>query len=101
MNIKQILALKKIGHAILSSIHEAGENSPVPEGPMYAALMSHGISLSQFQQLLAGLQSTGLVIRESHTVSITEKGVAAISRFATEIDGIQKRLEQAANPALA
>lgn len=100
MNIQQILTLKKIGHMILTSIQEASHVGPVPEGSMYAALMQHGATLSQFQQLLGGLESKGLVTREAHTVEITEKGVAAISRFATEIQDIERALARAGKPAL-
>jgi hypothetical protein len=51
---KAILLLKLIGDAIIESVKAAGPLG-TPGGNLYAALMAHGISLEQYEQIMGGL----------------------------------------------
>lgn len=62
-DVKQhILALAQIA---LETIKEAGEQG-APEGPMYAAFMTVGMSIDHFQAMIAGLERAGLIRRSGH-----------------------------------
>ncbi len=60
MTNQQISALRAIASAVLETVKEAGEMG-APAGPMYAALMAHGCSLHQFEQIMGGLERSGYV----------------------------------------
>jgi len=58
MTVQQMLALKQVADAIIESVKECG-SSGAPAGPMYAALMSRGCTLEQFEQIMSGLVKAG------------------------------------------
>lgn len=58
--IEQLKALRGICDAVVSTVKESGPMG-APAGILYAALMAHGCSLSQFQSLMAGLVRAGKV----------------------------------------
>lgn len=68
-------ALPRIGLAILSAIESAGELG-APGGLLYAGLMAHGASLSQYQSLMAGLERKGKVRREGELYFLTIEGLS-------------------------
>ncbi len=47
-------ALVQIANAIVETVKEAGDQG-TPGGVLYAAMMAHGASLEQFEQLMAAL----------------------------------------------
>lgn len=64
MTQDQKTALALIIRVVVDTIKEAGE---APGGILYAALMQFGCSKSQFDSLMAGLVSLGVVtVDESH-----------------------------------
>jgi len=65
MTQEQIRALRAVADAIIESIDLAGPQG-APAGVMYAALMSYGITLSQFEQIMAGLCGAGKLRKSGH-----------------------------------
>lgn len=51
-------ALKAIGDAIVESVRTAGD-AGVPGGTLYAALMTHGATLEQFEAIMGALVAAG------------------------------------------
>lgn len=62
MTSQQIQALRAIAEAIIAAVAAAGERG-APGGILYSTLMGHGCSLTQFQSLMAGLESAGKIKR--------------------------------------
>lgn len=58
MNAQQAQALKLVVSATLDAIRAAGPDG-APAGVLYAALMAHGCTLSQFESLMSALVRTG------------------------------------------
>jgi hypothetical protein len=56
--IQQLEAIKLIVTSIIETVRDAGDMG-APSGPMYAACMSAGASLSQYQSLMDALVRTG------------------------------------------
>ena len=56
----QLKALRQISMAILGMIREIGP-SGAPGGTIYAALMTHGCTFEQYEQIMSGLVGAGLV----------------------------------------
>ena len=54
--------------AICTAIVEAVKESPegAPAGSIYLALMEHGCSLAQFEQIMAALVEAGRLRKEGH-----------------------------------
>lgn len=75
MTLAQIQAIRAVARAIVEAIDAAGTLG-APAGTLYAALMSQGCSLTQFDSLTAGLQRAGLVTREGDLFRATDKGRA-------------------------
>lgn len=74
MSPDQIQATQLLGKAVLETIQECGTLG-APSGPIYAALMSKGISLSIYQQLIASLARNCLISESSeHLLTITPEG---------------------------
>lgn len=75
MTKQQILALQSIAKGIIESA-----TNPVgaPSGVIYAALMGHGASLSQFQSIMDTLTRKGFLSHDAdcHTYHATESGIA-------------------------
>ena len=57
MTIEQIKVLGEIIRSIVQTVKECPDGAPA--GPMYAALMSQGCTLSQFESLMGGLVRAG------------------------------------------
>lgn len=60
MNATQARALALVVVAVVDAIKAAGP-SGAPGGTLYAALMTQGCTLGQFESLMAALVSTGRV----------------------------------------
>jgi hypothetical protein len=58
MTVEQLKALKQIADAIIESVKAAGPLG-APGGTIYAALMAHGCTLNQYEQIMAGLVRAG------------------------------------------
>ena len=59
MTATEAQALKAIAGIIVETVNETPEGAP--GGTLYAALMTIGISLEQFEQIMAALVNLGLV----------------------------------------
>lgn len=60
MTQEQRKAAIMVINAMLETIKEAGEQG-VPLGPMYAAMMSHGMSYDSFMQVISTLERIGKI----------------------------------------
>lgn len=58
MTIEQAKALKALADAIIDTVGAAGPHG-APGGHLYAAFMAHGITLSQYEQIMSGLVIAG------------------------------------------
>ncbi len=67
-------ALILIVSAITETIKEAGELG-APGGVMYAALMSQGCTLNQFESIMGALVRMGRVTKDGDCYRIVESGV--------------------------
>ena len=73
--------MRALLRAILETVQETGET---PEGPMYLALSSRGMSLEQFHEIIGELVFCGFLERRPmHCVRITEKGAAWVGKQVT------------------
>lgn len=61
---KQMAALQ-IAKAVIDSIRETGERG-LPGGTIYAALMTHGCTMEQFETLMRSIVDTGLISRDGN-----------------------------------
>ena len=59
MTVQQISALRAIGQAIIETVKESDPIIGAPGGILYAALITSGCTLSQFQQIMSGLVRAG------------------------------------------
>jgi len=73
MTPHQILAVQKLGSAVLEAIEHSGDLG-APSGVMYAALSSQGCTLQQYQSLMGSMKRRGLVSEEGDCYTITEAG---------------------------
>ena len=62
MTNEQITALRAIAKAITETVALAGPLG-APGGHLYAALMSAGCTLSQFEQIMSGLVGAGVLTK--------------------------------------
>lgn len=65
MSEAQIQAVRKVARAIVETVREMGPMG-APAGPMYAALMAKGCTLSQFDAITGGLVRTGQLVRRGN-----------------------------------
>ena len=65
--------LQRLGLAVLETVQESGQIG-APSGHLYAALMVHGATLSQYQSFMATLTRTGLLVLGGQCYTITDKG---------------------------
>ena len=75
MTKDQILALQSIGKGIIEA---ANLNSTgAPSGIIYSALMSHGATLNQFQQIMSTLERHGFLSHDvdASTYHATDTGL--------------------------
>lgn len=80
MTLDQILALRLIAQAVLESIKAAGPLG-APGGHLYAALMAHGCSLQQFEQIMTGLERNGMVTKRGDCYHATAKGFNGVVAY--------------------
>ncbi|MYM92482.1 hypothetical protein [Duganella vulcania] len=73
MNAQAILLLQKIGLGVLEAV-EVGGDTGAAGGVLYAAMMAHGASLSQFQSFMDTLLQRGFVTRSEDCYHITAAG---------------------------
>lgn len=66
---------------ILETVAEASAIG-APEGPMYAAMMGHGVELADFQTLVEFAVSADLVKKSGHLLTITSKGREMVAKIA-------------------
>ena len=75
MTKQQILALQSIGKGIIeaANLHSTG----APGGVIYSALMSHGATFNQFQQIMSTLVRHGFLSHDddASTYHATEAGL--------------------------
>ena len=71
MTAAQVKALRAVADAITDTVREAGPFG-APGGVIYAALMAHGCTLHQFQQIMAGLVQAGRLTREGDLYRVAE-----------------------------
>ena len=65
MTQAQIQLLRMIADAVIDSVKAAGPLG-APGGVIYAALMAHGCTLGQFEQIMSALVATGKLTRDGH-----------------------------------
>lgn len=65
MTLHQIKTLRLVASAIIETV-EASGHTGAPGGHLYAALMSTGMSLNQFEQIMTALVSKGFLRKEGH-----------------------------------
>jgi hypothetical protein len=65
MTKQQIAAIQAIAGIIVDVVKGNGEQG-VPAGTIYAALMAHGITLDQFNQLMGAIVGAGKLRKEGH-----------------------------------
>lgn len=59
---EQIDAVRAVARAIVETVREMGSMG-APAGPMYAALMTKGCTLEQFEQITGALVRTKQLVR--------------------------------------
>lgn len=69
MTTAQIQAVRQIVSAIVEAIKAAGPLG-APGGVLYAGLMAHGCSLSQFESLMAGIVKSGMIVKRGECYHI-------------------------------
>jgi len=69
MTTEQIEALKALADAIIESVRAAGPLG-APGGHLYAALMTYGIDLNQFNQIMSGLCRVGVLRKQGECYHI-------------------------------
>lgn len=69
----QLEAQQLIGLGILEAVNEAGDIG-APGGVLYAALMAHGASLSQYQSFMLSLTSRNMLTTSGDIFYITDAG---------------------------
>ena len=69
MTLQQAKALQAVAKAIIEAC-----KTYAPGGVIYAALMSQGCTLSQFEQIMGQLVGAGMLTKEGECYTATEKG---------------------------
>jgi hypothetical protein len=69
MTPEQVRALQQIAKGIIESCQTFA-----PGGVIYAALMSKGCSLNQYQQIMGQLVQAGMLTQDGECYTATEKG---------------------------
>ncbi len=69
-----ISAIKSLCDAIVAAVDAAGP-SGAPGGLLYSALMVHGCTLNQFQQITGGMIGAGLLCRVGESYFLGELGL--------------------------
>lgn len=88
MNQQQAKALQAIARAIIEAVDAAGTTG-APGGTLYAALMTNGCTLEQFQQIMRGLVQAGMltVTLAGNVYNVTDKGraFAGFTAYRTQV----------------
>ena len=71
MTQSQIKLLLAIANAITEAVKAAGPTG-APGGVIYAALMAHGCTLAQYEQLMAGMVQAGKLTRHGDCYRLAE-----------------------------
>ena len=69
----QVKLLRMVADAIIDAVKAAGPLG-APAGVLYAALMGHGCTLSQFEQIMGGMVRAGLLTRSGDLYHVAEAG---------------------------
>lgn len=72
MNTQQLSAIREVCNAVVESVELAGPMG-VGSGIVYSALMSTGISLNQYQQLISILVRSGKLTNNKHCLVATSQ----------------------------
>jgi hypothetical protein len=75
MTNQESTLLRKVAVAIIETVRESGSMG-APAGPMYAAMMSYGFSLENFEQIMAGLVAAKMLRKSGHLYFI-DKDISA------------------------
>ncbi len=59
MTATQIDAIRRVAGIIIEAVSEADPTIGSPGGHIYAALMAHGCTIHQYEQLMSGLVRAG------------------------------------------
>jgi len=78
MTVDQIKALRAIGNIVIVAVSVADPHIGAPGGHIYAALMTAGCTLSQYQQIMSGLVRAGLLRQSGECYFVTETGKARV-----------------------
>jgi hypothetical protein len=78
MTTQQISAIREVCNAIVEAVELAGPMG-VGSGIVYSALMSTGISLNQYQQLIAGLVRMGKITNDNHCLVATSQSQTTVN----------------------
>ena len=75
MTKQQILALQSIGKGIIEAANI--DSIGAPSGVIYSALMSHGATYNQFQQIMSTLERHGFLSHDvdANTYHATDAGL--------------------------
>ena len=73
MNPQEAAALRAVIDAILDAV-AAGGTRGAPAGIMYAALMTHGCTLDQFNMITGAICRAGLIRRDGDLFHMLPKG---------------------------
>jgi hypothetical protein len=73
---KQLATL--LAAMVLETVSETQGTFGTPSGPMYAALMSRGISLNDYQALIDGLVASGFLTQSGSCLLKTTKKYQAL-----------------------
>lgn len=65
MTPEQASLLRTVANAILETVKEMGPQG-TPAGPLYAALMTTGMSLEQFESIMNGLVAAKMLRHSGH-----------------------------------
>lgn len=74
-------ALLLITRAVLETVAESDCQAGALGGPMYAAFMSYGMSLDNFQSMMDGIVAGGFLEKRGQCYFITEQGLDFMRRL--------------------
>lgn len=80
LNQTQLRTVAQVSLAVLETVQEAGANG-APSGHIYAALMTQGATLSQFQSLMGTLTRPGHLVLHGDCYHPTATTSAMISKL--------------------
>lgn len=69
---RHLRALRAVAFAVVAAVNDSPDG--LPSGMIYAGLLTQGCTREQYHQIMAGLESAGLVSRDCELYFPTEKG---------------------------